>query len=78
MTKTIREQRREQFRGMLDRYELTRNAAAELLHVTVSAVDAWCKPETSRSSNPVPMWAIDLLAFKAGTIAMRPPKKAPR
>jgi hypothetical protein len=64
MTKTIREQRREDFIWLLKRYELTRNAAAELLHVTPSAVDAWCKPETSKSSNPTPMWAIDLLTFK--------------
>jgi DNA-binding transcriptional regulator YiaG len=64
MTPTIREHLREHFLGMLQRYKLTREKAAELLHVSVSAVDAWCKPETSRSSNPVPMWAIELLAFK--------------
>jgi hypothetical protein len=64
MTKTIREQRREQFLGMLERYQLTRADAAELLHSSESAVDAWCKPETSKSSNPVPIWAIELLTFK--------------
>lgn len=64
MAKTIREQRREQFLGMLERYQLTRADAAELLHSSESAVDAWCKPETSKSSNPVPMWAIELLEFK--------------
>lgn len=67
MTKTIREQRREQFLDLLKRCELTRHEAAELLHVTPSAVDAWLKPETSRSSNPTPMWAIELLTLKMKT-----------
>jgi DNA-binding transcriptional regulator YiaG len=65
--KTTREQRREDFLSMLERYDLTRDKAAELLHVSVSAVEAWCKPETSKSSNPVPMWAIELLTFKMTT-----------
>jgi hypothetical protein len=77
MTPTIRERRREDFLWLLKRYGLTRAAAAELLHVSPFTVEAWCKPGTSRSSNPVPPWAIDLLAFKAGAIAMRP-KKVPR
>lgn len=64
MTKTIREQRREDFLALLERYKLTRADVAELLYVTPSAVEAWCKPETSRSSNPVPRWAIDLLGYR--------------
>jgi DNA-binding transcriptional regulator YiaG len=64
MTKRIREQRREQFLGMLAEAELTRAAAAELLHVSVDTVNAWLKPESSKSSNPVPLWAIELLEFK--------------
>jgi predicted transcriptional regulator len=64
MTKTIREQRRVKFLELLDANGLTRTGAADLLHVTPSAVDAWLKPETSKSSNPTPMWAIELLTFK--------------
>lgn len=70
MTKRIREQRREQFLGMLSERELTRAAAAELLHVSVDTVNAWLKPESSKSSNPVPLWAIELLGFK-----VKPTKK---
>ena len=38
--------------------------AAELLDVSTWAVEAWLKPETSKSSNPVPPWAIELLKYK--------------
>ena len=64
MTKRIREQRREQFLAMLADYNLTRVAAADLLHVSIDTVNAWLKPATSKSSNPVPLWALELLAFK--------------
>lgn len=64
MTKRIREQRREQFLALLTTYELTRAGAADLLHVSGDTVNAWLKPETSKSSNPVPLWAIELLEFK--------------
>jgi DNA-binding XRE family transcriptional regulator len=64
MTKKIREQRRELFLGMLAENELTRADAAELLHVSVHTMNAWLKPEASKSSNPVPLWAIELLGFK--------------
>lgn len=64
MTKRIREQRREQFLGILTENELTRAQTATLLHVSVDTVNAWLKPESSKSSNPVPMWAIELLGYK--------------
>lgn len=64
MTKTVREQRRLQFLQLLEEHGLTREQAAELVHSSLSAVAAWCKPETSKSSNPVPMWAIELLQYK--------------
>jgi transposase len=64
MTKRVREQRRERFLELLGEGELTRQAGADLLHVSIDTVNAWLKPETSKSSNPVPMWAIELLEFK--------------
>ena len=64
MTKRIREQRREQFLAVLTDNGLTRAKAAELLHVSVDTVNAWLKPETSKSSNPVPHWARELLEYK--------------
>ena len=45
---------------------LTRLQTAELLHVSIDTLHAWLKPETSKSSNPCPLWAVELLGFKAG------------
>lgn len=53
-----------QFRAVIYQAGLTNRAAAELLHVSVHTVDAWMKPETSKSANPVPAWAPELLAYK--------------
>lgn len=65
MAKKIREQRREQFLAMLNENELTPAAVAELLpEISVHTVTAWLKPETSKSSNPVPLWAVQLLTYK--------------
>jgi transposase len=64
MTKRIREQRRELFLNMLAEAQLTRADAAEMLHVSIDTVNAWLKPETSKSSNPAPLWAIELLGYK--------------
>jgi hypothetical protein len=61
MTKTKREQVREEFLALLDHYGLTRADAAELLHSSIPPDQLMCKPETSKSSNPVPMWAIEML-----------------
>jgi DNA-directed RNA polymerase specialized sigma24 family protein len=64
MAKTRREQRREQFLAMLNEHELKPAEVADLLHVSIDAVKAWMKPETSKSSNPVPPWATELLGYK--------------
>lgn len=54
------------FREVMKGAGVTRARAAELLFVSQSTLDAWMKPETTKSSNPVPMWAVDLLARKTG------------
>ncbi len=64
MTLRIREQRRRQLQAMLAENGLTRQQAADLLHSSIDRIDSWLKPETSKSSNPVPLWAIELLGYK--------------
>ncbi len=54
------------FREVMKGAGITRARAAELLFVSHGTLDAWLKPETSKSSNPVPLWAVDLLARKTG------------
>jgi hypothetical protein len=38
--------------------------AAELLHVSRWTVQAWLKPESSKSASALPMWATELLNYK--------------
>ncbi len=68
MTKRLREQRRERFLHMITADDRTRVAgvtlAAELLHVSEHTVMSWLKPETSKSSNEIPLMAIELLEYK--------------
>ena len=64
MPRTIREKRRLHFRKMLEDRSLTREQAAELLHVSFDTMKSWLKPETTASSNPVPQWAVELLGYK--------------
>ena len=77
MTKRIREQRREQFLAMITADERTRlegiALAAELLHVSEHTVISWLKPETSKSSNEIPLMALELLEYK-----LADPKKSKR
>lgn len=51
-------------RRLMEEARLTRARTAEVLHVSVDTVHSWLKPPSSRSSNPVPLWAIELLALK--------------
>ena len=68
MTKRIREQRREKFLELITADGRTRAAgvalAAELLHVSEHTVISWLKPETSKSSNEIPLMALELLEHK--------------
>jgi hypothetical protein len=68
MTKTIREQRRLKFLELITADERTRVAgvalAAELLHVADHTVMAWLKPESAKSSNEIPLMAMELLEIK--------------
>ena len=68
MTKRIREQRREQFLTMITAEDRTRVAgialAAELLHVSEHTIISWLKPESSKSSNEIPLMALELLEYK--------------
>lgn len=62
---TEREAKRLIFIGLIEKYGLTRKDTAELLHSSLDRIKSWCKPQTSKSSYPVPVWAIELLRFKA-------------
>lgn len=64
MNKKIREERREQMLELMAGAELTREAMAEILYQSVHTIHAWLKPVSSKSSNPIPMWALELLALK--------------
>lgn len=69
MPKKIREQRRERFIALITADERLQKAeaitwAAEQLHVSEHTVRAWLKPETSKSSNEIPLMAIELLEYK--------------
>jgi hypothetical protein len=70
MTKPKREQHREQFLAMITADDRTRVAgiewAAEQLHVSPHTVTAWLKPESSKSSNEIPLMAIELLGIQDG------------
>lgn len=59
-----REQRRERMLALLKKYGLSGEDLAELMHVSAYTTKSWLKPETSRSSNPVPEWAMELLVYK--------------
>lgn len=45
---------------------LNREQVAVALWVSEDTVKAWLKPATSKSANPVPLWAIELLGLKSG------------
>lgn len=64
MAKRIREQRRQELLDVLDKNGLTRQDLADMLHISIDTVNAWLKPETSKSSNPVPLWALELVGYK--------------
>ncbi len=64
MAITEREKRRLKFVAMLEEGELTSAQAAELLHSSVSRIGSWRKAADAAGSNPVPMWAMELLALK--------------
>ena len=51
-----------EFRRLYEKSELTKAALAELIGATESAVMAWLKPTTTKSSTAVPSWAVDKLA----------------
>lgn len=67
MVKT-REQRRQWLYGLISQMAETRAEgvqwAADMLHVSVHTIDAWLKPETSKSSKEIPLWAVELMEFK--------------
>lgn len=63
-----------EFRTVLMRAGITRSQAAALLHISPHTVDAWLKPESTKSANPAPFWAVELLALKTGVAI--PPKPA--
>jgi transcriptional regulator with XRE-family HTH domain len=59
-----RESRRLKLIALLKAHDLTQLEAARLLGMSHHTVSAWCKPGTSKSSSPIPPWAIELLELK--------------
>ena len=57
-------ERRLRFREILANAGITQAQAAELLDVSLDTVKGWLKPATSKSSNPLRRWPIELLEFK--------------
>lgn len=55
---------KDRFRRLLFDYGLTKQDAADLLHVSVWTIEAWLKPYAHKSSNPVPPWAPELITYK--------------
>ncbi len=53
-----------ELRTLMKGSRLTRAATASLLYVSPHTIDAWLKPKGSKSANPAPRWAVELLAFK--------------
>jgi hypothetical protein len=61
---TMREVYRKVLLDIMGEHDLSPEEVAKLVHFTVHAVHAWLKPETSKSSNPVPLCVLELLWFK--------------
>ncbi len=61
----------EALRALMVENGLSREATAPLLHVSPHTVAAWLKPRGCKSSNPTPMWAVELLAYKTGSLPIR-------
>jgi hypothetical protein len=70
MTIRVRERKRLAFAAMIKERGLTRAQIAVILHSSIDTVNSWLKPETSASSNPVPEWAPELLAFKVPMVSL--------
>jgi hypothetical protein len=58
----------EDLKALLKKYSLKRQHAADLLHVTIHAVDSWCAPTTSTKARPIPLGMWELLLMKLGEI----------
>jgi transcriptional regulator with XRE-family HTH domain len=56
----------ERIRATMKAHRLTYEAVSQLLHVSKHTVAAWLKPTTTKSHNPAPMMAAELLELKAG------------
>ena len=61
---TKREKNRRAFALMIKERGLSQPETASQLHCSIDTIKAWLKPETSKSSLPVPAWAPELLEFK--------------
>lgn len=64
MSSATREHLRQRLLRLMAEHELTVWTVGALVHVSPHTVEAWRKPATSSSSNPVPLWAIELLEHK--------------
>lgn len=76
MEETERETLRARMKGILDDYQLSRQAAADMLNVSIETLHAWLKPQSSqgRKFSPPPLMAIELLEYKVGA-AGKPARK---
>ena len=53
-----------EFRKLYDASGLKKLEIANMLGVSLDTVIAWLKPETSKSSNACPAWAVEMFKMK--------------
>ena len=61
---SLREKNRQELISLMAERDLDRDSLAELVGVSPWSVDAWLKPETSASSNPVKAHILELIRLK--------------
>lgn len=53
-----------ELRAIINQTGIKRSRIAELCRVSPDTVDAWLKPDSSKSSRPTPCYAVELLSLK--------------
>jgi len=61
---------------LMDRLALTKADVASIAKASPATVDAWLKPETSKSSRQVPDVVLDVLSYSAGDAVCASPSEA--
>lgn len=62
--KTMRDDWTDELRDAIRQAGITRAEAADATRVSLHTLNAWLKPSTSKSANPAPLWAVELICLK--------------